>query len=103
MYLQFMTTKRFELFVCLLAVFIYHAQKSVLTYLQSIFDEPNRSFPPDFPKLLKGYVESDPELKKDTKTLMQFGAFSRDEAVERGAEALATELAFDQRAILEVF
>jgi hypothetical protein len=34
--------------------------------------------------------------------LMQFAAFMRDEAIERGSDALATEMAFDQRAILQV-
>ena len=43
-----------------------------------------------------------PEFKKDTKILMQFGAFMRDEAKDRGLDALALESPFDQLAILEV-
>lgn len=35
-------------------------------------------------------------------SLMQFAAFMRDEALERGADALATDMPFDQKAILEV-
>ena len=31
---------------------------------------------------------------------MQFGAFMRDEALERGVDALAIEMSFDQKAIL---
>ena len=37
-----------------------------------------------------------------SQALMQFGSFMRDEARERGEDALATELPFDQGAILEV-
>ena len=48
------------------------------------------------------FLEGNEVLKKDTKVLMQFGAFMRDEAKERGPDALATVIAFNQRAILEV-
>lgn len=33
---------------------------------------------------------------------MQFGAFMRDEARDRGADALQVDMLFDQKAILEV-
>lgn len=33
---------------------------------------------------------------------MQFGAFMRDEAADRGVDALAIEIPFNQQAILEV-
>ncbi len=41
-------------------------------------------------------------LKSNTKGLMQFAAFMRDEAGERGVDALATVLPINQKAILEV-
>lgn len=72
----------------------------ILEFMQGICCEDG-SLPSDLLKLLKDHVEADPELKKDTKVLLQFGAFMRDEARERGKEALAAELTFDQRAILE--
>ena len=59
-------------------------------------------FPSDLSKLMKDHVESIPEMKPDTKLHMQFGAFMRDEAKERGPDALAVEQPFDQKAILEV-
>jgi leucyl-tRNA synthetase len=72
----------------------------VLDYLQRMF--VNGSFPADLTKQLKAFLEASESLKPLTKVLMQFGAFMRDEALERGADALATEMVFDQRAILEV-
>lgn len=89
--------------------------RSAHVYIASNFDEKKKvilnflsgqctskgEFPGDLLKLMKEFVESDPELKKDTKMLMQFGAFMRDEAKERGPDALAVEQPFDQRAILE--
>jgi len=74
---------------------------TLLKFLQSIADEEG-GLPADLMVQMKTYLESQPELKPDTKLLMQFGAFMRDEAKERGPDALATELPFDQRAILEV-
>ena len=79
----------------------YDKKKVVLLkFLQSIADEEG-GLPADLMVQMKNYLESQPELKADTKLLMQFGAFMRDEAKERGLDALATELPFDQRAILE--
>ena len=90
--------------------------KSAVVYLASVYEEKKVTileflaglcstqgvFPDDLLKRMKDFVESRPELKKDTKILMQFGAFMRDEAKERGADALAVEQAFDQKALLEV-
>ena len=75
-------------------------KKVILNFLSSKCD-PRGDFPSDLLKMMKEFVEADPELKKDTKTLMQFGAFMRDEAKERGPDALAVDQPFDQRAILE--
>lgn len=47
-------------------------------------------------------VFSQESLKANTKGLMQFAAFMRDEAGERGVDALATVLPINQKAILEV-
>lgn len=73
----------------------------VLEYLQSVVSNDG-SFPTDLLKGMKVYLESSEELKSHTKLMMQFGAFMRDEANERGLDALATELTFDQKAILMV-
>ena len=57
-------------------------------------------FPADLLIQMKKFLENSEDLKKETKTLMQFGAFMRDEALERGIDALAIEMSFDQKAIL---
>jgi leucyl-tRNA synthetase len=90
--------------------------KSAYIYIASAFDEKKKEvlrflarhcsasgeFSPDLLKLMKEFVESSAELKPETKFLMQFGAFMRDEAKERGPDALAVEQPFDQQSILEV-
>jgi leucyl-tRNA synthetase len=81
---------------------VYEEKKiTMLRYLQTICDESG-AFPEDLMQRMKTFVEGDAGLKKDTKLLMQFGAFMRDEAKDRGPDALATELSFDQKAILQV-
>lgn len=88
------------------SVYIYTASTyepkkvKVLEYMQTKCDVDGK-FSPTFIKELKGWLESDEELKPSTKLLMQFGAFMRDEAVERGVDALAVNLPFNQQAILE--
>jgi len=72
----------------------------VLKYLQTVIDKDGK-FPADLMKLMKDWIESNADMKKDAKLLLQFGAFMRDEALDRGPDALATEMAFDQKAILE--
>lgn len=80
---------------------IYEDKKvSMLKMLQSVCDDAG-NFPADLMKRMKDFCEGDPALKKDTKLLMQFGAFMRDEAKDRGRDALAFEMTFDQKAILE--
>eukprot|EP01035_Chromulina_nebulosa_P027413 gene27413-36056_t len=80
---------------------VYEPKKiQVLLYLQSVI-QADGGFPADIIKQLKAFLESRPDLKADTKTLMQFGSFMKDEALERGADALAVELPFNQKAILE--
>ena len=74
----------------------------MLRWMQTLADPATGALPADFIPKMKTWIESDPELKAATKLLMQFGAFMRDEAKERGFDALATELPFDQRALLEV-
>lgn len=81
---------------------VFEAKKiAVLTFLQGLCSEAGE-FPEDLLKQMKTFVEADPELKKDTKGLMQFGAFMRDEAKQRGPDALAVEQPFDQMALLQV-
>jgi hypothetical protein len=59
-------------------------------------------FPETFVKDLKPWLEGQPHLAASTKLLMQFAAFMKGEAEERGVDALATVLPINQRAILEV-
>lgn len=82
----------------------YYEEKKVrmLKWMQTLCDPKTGAMPADFIQQMKAYLEADPDLKASTKTLMQFGAFMRDEAKDRGVDALATELPFDQRAIIEV-
>ena len=81
---------------------VYEPKKiEVLLYLQSAIQVDGK-FPVDIIKQLKSFVESRADLKNDTKTLMQFGSFMKEEAVERGVDALAIELPFNQKAIIEV-
>jgi leucyl-tRNA synthetase len=80
----------------------FEAKKiTLLKYLASVVNDEGQ-LPDDFLKQMKEYLESTEELKKDTKILMQFGAFMRDEVRDRGVDALAVESPFDQKAILEV-
>jgi leucyl-tRNA synthetase len=88
--------------------------KGLVVYLASKFEEKRTLllqfmasqcdaeglFPDDFLKTMKDYIESNEDLKVDTKRLMMFGAFMRDEAKERGVDALAGVSPFDQQAIL---
>lgn len=74
---------------------------TVLKFLQTVCDTRG-NFPADLLKDMKEFIEGQPELKSETKQLMQFGAFMRDEAKERGPDALAIEMTFDQKSILEV-
>lgn len=64
--------------------------------------DANGLFPETFVKDLKPWLEGQPQLAASTKLLMQFAAFMRDEAKERGVDALATVLPINQKAILEV-
>ena len=81
---------------------VYEPKKvAMLQFLQSLCDKSGE-FPGDLMQRMKDFVEGEPAFKKDTKVLMQFGAFMRDEAKDRGPDALAVELPFDQKAILEV-
>jgi leucyl-tRNA synthetase len=73
---------------------------SVLKFLQSVIGGDGK-FPADLMKIMKDWIENNPDMKKDAKLLLQFGAFMRDEANDRGPDALATEMTFDQKAILE--
>ncbi|CAM9242157.1 unnamed protein product, partial [Ectocarpus fasciculatus] len=80
----------------------YEAKKiAVLEYMISIVDSATGALPANFIQLLKAFMEAKPEWKKETKLLMQFGAFMKNEADDRGADALAVELPFDQQQILE--
>jgi hypothetical protein len=82
---------------------VYEEKKvEVLKYLQSV-SCPAGGFPASLMIDMKAFCEGHPKLQSDTKGMMQFGAFMRDEAAERGLDALATELTFNQKAILEVF
>lgn len=82
------------------------AKKEVLRWLQGQYTLSSTSsggieFPIDIIKSMKAWCEGAPELKPQTKILMQFGSFMKVEAMDRGADALAEELPFDQFGILE--
>jgi leucyl-tRNA synthetase len=80
----------------------YDANKIiVLEYLQTQISASGK-FPDDILSKLKEFLASREDLKKETKTLMQFGSFMKAEAEVCGPDILATELSFDQKAILEV-
>jgi leucyl-tRNA synthetase len=74
---------------------------TVLRFLASEMGADGK-FPADILSRLKVFLASDEALKKDTKGLMQFGSFMKNEADLIGPDALATEIPFDQKAILEV-
>ena len=74
----------------------------LLKWMQTLADPVSGALPADFIQRMKAYLEAEPELKPSTKALMQFGAFMRDEARDRGIDALDTEMPFDQKALLEV-
>lgn len=73
----------------------------VLKFLQTMYDIDAQGFPKDLLSKMKEFFESNPALKSSTKVLMQFGAYMRDEAVVRGEDALAMELQYNQRELLE--
>lgn len=73
----------------------------MLQFLQQAM-QPNGKFPSTVLADMKAFLADRPDLKKDTKILMQFGAFMKNEAELIGQDALATELTFDQKAILAV-
>jgi leucyl-tRNA synthetase len=72
----------------------------VLQWLASVFQDDG-TFPDDFNKQLKLWCDGDAALKPQTKTIMQFAAFMKADALDRGADALATELPYSQREILD--
>ncbi|CAE7463600.1 unnamed protein product, partial [Symbiodinium microadriaticum] len=73
---------------------------AVLRFLQNEVNGEGK-FPADILSRMKGFLAEDAVLKKDTKGLMQFGSFMKSEAELCGPDALATEMTFDQKAILE--
>jgi len=80
-------------------------KKTVLKFLQPLYTNTGdvaTMFPANLSKQMKDFLDADPELKKDFKGLMEFGSFMRKEANDRGIDALATEMTFDQKAILQV-
>ena len=81
---------------------VYEPEKiQVLLYLQSVI-QADVGFPADIIQQMKAFLYARPDLNADTKTLVQFGSFMKEEALERGSDALAVELPFNQKAILEV-
>lgn len=73
----------------------------MLNFLLTHYNADTNTFTDNLLSIMKDFVNSDTELKKDTKVLMQFGAFMRDEAFERGPDALAETIAYDQKAIIQ--
>lgn len=82
----------------------YEAGKvEVLKYMNTVANADTGELPATFKTTdLKAFLEGSAELKSQTKLLMQFGMFMAKEAAERGIDALAIVLPFNQQAILEV-
>lgn len=79
----------------------YEAKKiQILLFMQEMYQSNQNKFKDTFAKELKTFIESKEELKKETKNLMQFGSFMKNEAEERGIDALAVTLPFNQKDIL---
>jgi len=57
--------------------------------------------PVDIISQMKEFVSQNDAFKKEAKFLLQFAAFMAKETVERGLEALETDVPFDQLALLE--
>jgi leucyl-tRNA synthetase len=80
---------------------IYEEKKVImLHFLQSICTHEG-TFPSDLMGQMKTFCEADSRLSAFTKPMMQFGAFMRNEAEDRGTDALQVEMAFSQKDILE--
>ena len=72
----------------------------VLQWLQTKYNSDKNEFPSDFMQQFKSWCDENESRKKNMKLLMQFGSFMKAEALERGDEALAENMAFDQEEIL---
>jgi leucyl-tRNA synthetase len=87
-----------------LRIFVAHTYEpkkiALLQFMQT--QTQDGKFDADFTRKLRTHIESTPELKRDMKTLMQFGQFMKAQAEERGVDALAEKLSFDQVALLKV-
>lgn len=77
-------------------------QQKVLHFLHGLYDPAlPTSFPQDVLKQLQGFVTADPELKRNTKNVIRFGAFVvKNEVPRLGADALATSVPFDEAAVI---
>jgi leucyl-tRNA synthetase len=73
----------------------------VLHFMATLVSPASGALPPDFIPQLKAFLDGKAEWKKESKSLMQFGAFMRSEAEAMGPDALAVVLPFDQQRILE--
>ena len=96
--------RTFTLLLTIYSLFYAIYTVTILNFMKPLYNESATTstdrFPSDLLIQMKKFLENSEELKKETKTLMQFGAFMRDEALERGVDALAIEMSFDQKAIL---
>jgi leucyl-tRNA synthetase len=81
----------------------YEPNKVVmLEYLVSVYNADNNSFPSTFIADMKTFVDARSDFSpQDKKMMMQFGAFMKNEALDRGVNALDSVLDFDQKDILE--
>ena len=74
----------------------------VLNFLRGLYESHGNQFPATLMGDMKTFIDkNDAIAAADKKNMMQFGAFMRDETNERGVDALAVELVFDQKSILE--
>jgi leucyl-tRNA synthetase len=71
-------------------------QQTVLHFMGQLFDPSKKSFPSDFMAQLKTLIGQQEELKKMTKSVMQFAAFVKAEAELRGKEAIELRYIYKQ-------
>jgi leucyl-tRNA synthetase len=73
-----------------------------LAFMRDLYAKNGNTLPDDLLKgpALKGFIESDPSLKKETKNIMQFVSFTKNEVAKVGPYVMDEKLPFDQAEVL---
>jgi len=74
---------------------------STLEFMQKSYSNAGDQFDKAFMKDLKNFCGSSPDIKKQTKQIMQFAAWIKNEVSDRGSEAMDLSLPFNQKEVLE--